>query len=86
MALVVGLRAHPDPHGLRPVRSALTDREWEVLDLIGAGASTREIAEALLVTRDTVYGHVKRILRKLGVRTRQEAVTAGRALRTPIGA
>ena len=82
----LGSRAHPDPHGLRPVRSALTDREWEVLDLIGAGASTREIAEALLVTRDTVYGHVKRILRKLGVRTRQEAVTAGRALRTPIGA
>jgi NarL family two-component system response regulator LiaR len=86
MALVVGLRALPDPHGLRPVRSVLTDREWEVLDLLGAGASTQEIADALLVTRDTVYGHVKRILRKLGARTREEAVTAGRALRTPIGA
>jgi DNA-binding NarL/FixJ family response regulator len=81
MALVVGLRALPDPHGLRPVRSALTDREWEVLDLLRAGASTKEIADALLVTRDTVYGHVKRILRKLGVRTRQEAVTAAGALR-----
>ena len=86
MALVVGLRALPDPHGLRPVRSALTDREWEVIDLLGVGASTQEIADALLVTRDTVYGHVKRILRKLGVRTRQEAVTAAGALRARIRA
>ncbi len=86
MALVEGLRALPDPHGLRPVRSALTDREWEVLDLLGAGASTQEIADALLVTRDTVYGHVKRILRKLGVRTRQDAVSAARVLRRPIRA
>ena len=86
MHLVEGLRALPDPHGLRPVRSPLTDREWQVLDLLGAGASTQEIADALLVTRDTVYGHIKRILRKLGVRTRQEAVSAARALRTPIPA
>ena len=86
MALVEGVRALPDVRGLRPVRSALTAREWEVLDLLGAGASTQEIAEALLVTRDTVYGHVKRILRKLGVRTRQEAVSAARMLRRPIRA
>ena len=86
MALVEGVRALPDPRGLRPVRSALTDREWQVLDLMGEGASTQEIADALRVTRDTVYGHIKRIMRKLGVRTRQEAVSAARALRTPIRA
>ena len=86
MALVEGVRALPDVRGLRPVRSALTGREWEVLELLGSGASTQEIADALLVTRDTVYGHIKRILRKLGVRTRQEAVSAARALRRPLRA
>ena len=86
MALVERLRALPEPGGLRPVRSALTAREWEVLDLLASGAGTQEIAETLQIARETVYGHVKRILRKLGVRSRQEAVSAARALRTPIGA
>ncbi len=86
MHVLERLRARPDPRGLRPVRSTLTAREWEVLDLLEAGATTREIAQTLDVTRDTVYGHVKRILRKLGVRTRQEAVSAAGALRTTVRA
>ena len=67
--------------GLRPVRSSLTRREWEVLDMICAGMSTREISAALFVAEDTVYGHVKHMMRKLGVRSRAEAVSVAGVLR-----
>jgi DNA-binding NarL/FixJ family response regulator len=69
--------------GLRPVKSELTNREWEVMDLICAGAKTGEIAAALFVSEDTVYSHSKRILRKLGVHSRAEAVIAVQRLRCP---
>jgi DNA-binding NarL/FixJ family response regulator len=67
--------------GLRPVRSSLTRREWEVLDMICAGMSTREISSALFVAEDTVYGHVKHMMRKLGVKSRAEAVSVAGTLR-----
>jgi two-component system, NarL family, response regulator LiaR len=70
--------------GLRPVKSELTNREWEVMDLICAGAATREIANTLFLSEDTVYSHSKRILRKLGVHSRQEAVIAVQQLRCPL--
>jgi two-component system, NarL family, response regulator LiaR len=69
--------------GLRPVKSELTNREWEVIDLICAGAATREIANTLFLSEDTVYSHSKRILRKLGVHSREEAVIAAQRLRSP---
>jgi len=54
--------------------SALTDREVEVLRLIGRGSSNREISQVLWVAEATVKTHVTRIFRKLGLRDRAQAV------------
>jgi DNA-binding NarL/FixJ family response regulator len=69
--------------GMRPVKSPLTTREWEVLDLICAGETTREISGKLFLSEDTVYSHTKSILRKLGVHSRVEAIAVAGRLRQP---
>ena len=53
----------------------LTQREREVLALLGAGAATDVIAERLCISGRTVRNHVNSILGKLGVHSRLEAVT-----------
>jgi len=68
--------------GMRPVHSDLTAREWEILDLLANDRSTRAIGERLGLAPATVYSHVKRIFRKLGVHSRAEAVTAAARLRS----
>jgi len=54
--------------------SELTDREVEVLRLIGRGSSNREISQVLWVAEATVKTHVTRIFRKHGLRDRAQAV------------
>lgn len=85
MRVIESLRAtSTDGHGLRPVKSVLTAREWEVLDLLIAGATTEEAADELVLTHDTIYSHVKSINRKLGVHSRAEAVEAAKRLRSAV--
>jgi two-component system, NarL family, response regulator LiaR len=67
--------------GLRPVRSHLTDREWEVLDLLTGGATTDDIARLLVLSTETVRSHLKNLYRKLGVRSREDAVEAATRMR-----
>jgi len=67
--------------GLRPVKSPLTDREWEVLDLLASGARTEEIAQTLVLSTETVRSHLKNLYRKLEVRSRAEATEAAQRLR-----
>jgi DNA-binding CsgD family transcriptional regulator/tetratricopeptide (TPR) repeat protein len=66
-----------------PEAAALTPREAEVLDLLAAGKTNAEIASTLFLASHTVKVHVRRILQKLGVRTRTEAAIYAVTTRRP---
>jgi DNA-binding NarL/FixJ family response regulator len=78
---LVELLRHSGSAGLRPVRSPLTAREWEVLDLVCEGRSNDEIADEFVLSLETVKSHIKNVLRKLGVHSRQEAAVAAARMR-----
>ena len=70
-----GLKRDPTtPSDTPDLSEAPTRREVEILRLLAAGYSNREIAEAFGVQEGTVKNHVSNILSKLGVRDRTRAV------------
>jgi DNA-binding NarL/FixJ family response regulator len=82
LALIERLRETPNgSSGMRPVKSPLSAREWEVIDLLKESKTADEIADELVLSPETVRSHVKNILRKLGVHSRQEAVAAADRMR-----
>lgn len=79
--LIARIRRLLDRHDARvPASSSsarfttLTKREHEVLDLLAEGSEQEEIARTLVISTKTVATHIQRILTKLGVRSRAQAV------------
>jgi two-component system, NarL family, response regulator LiaR len=56
----------------------ITPRELEILEHIAAGLSTREIAERIFVSENTVKTHARRLFDKLGAKRRTQAVQLGK--------
>ena len=68
----------PEPvDGVPPVFRPLTERELEVLRLVAHGLTNDEIAASLVVSQATVKTHVNRILAKLALSSRVQAVVLG---------
>jgi NarL family two-component system response regulator LiaR len=82
LSLIERLRETPSgSSGLRPVKSPLTAREWEVIDLLKESKTTDQIADELVLSPETVRSHVKNILRKLKVRSRGQAIARADEMR-----
>jgi DNA-binding NarL/FixJ family response regulator len=76
----LGVASLPGTDGAVAQRLAgLTARETQVLEHLGHGATNAEIGEELFISAKTVEHHVSRILAKLGVRSRAEAVAVAAA-------
>jgi DNA-binding NarL/FixJ family response regulator len=75
--LIAEFARQPDPHRTAPeALASLTDREREVLALVGRGLANAEIADELVISPATAKTHVSRIMMKLEARDRAQLVIA----------
>jgi ATP/maltotriose-dependent transcriptional regulator MalT len=73
LARVAGLAGGTRPQGSGSAATALTAREREVLTLVAAGRTNRDVAAELVISEHTVARHVQNIFTKLGVSSRAAA-------------
>ena len=64
--------------GVQTCALPISKRELEILELIAAGLSNREIADRVFVSENTVKTHSSRVFEKLGARRRTQAVQLGK--------
>ncbi len=69
----------PEPAEGSPPQNFLTLREFQVLNLLARGMDVTGIAAELVISQATVRNHIQRILHKMGVHSRLEAVAYARA-------
>ena len=75
--LIDEFAARPEPHTPTPAEmEQLTPREREVLSLMARGLSNADVAVELFISEATVKTHLARIMMKLGVREKAQAVAA----------
>lgn len=68
------------PAAAHPASDVLSERQLQILALAATGATVDQISGQVFLARDTVKHHLRAIYRKLGVRTRVEAVVRARSL------
>jgi two-component system NarL family response regulator len=66
------LLVHQELIGIR--KPTLTGRELEVLGLVANGKTSRQIGDLLFISENTVKNHIRNVLDKLGLHSRNEAV------------
>ena len=71
----------PPPEEPGPAAEVLTDKESEILRLLQAGASNKEVSRCAGISLATAKWHLKNIYAKLGVGNRTDAVSKARQLR-----
>lgn len=77
LPIIAGIARQPEQHTPTPAEMAqLTSREREILAILAQGLSNAEVAEHLVIAETTVKTHLARVMKKLGLREKAQAVAA----------